>query len=107
MDTFKAIGRFIEQKRKDAELSQEELADKLKVSKATISLYESGDRKPTLKRLNQIAKELNIPLQNFLAFDVPKAVDLDLALRAEGISNEDIERIKLFIKALSDAEKGK
>ena len=107
MDTFKAIGQLIEQKRTDAGLSQEDLANQLKVSKSTVSLYESGTRKPTFDRLNQIANILNTPISTFLAFDVPAKVDLDLALRAQGISNSDVENIKLFVKALKDAEESK
>lgn len=107
MDTFKAIGQYIQEKRTSAGLSQEQLAEKLEVSKATISLYESGARKPTLKRLTQIAGILNTPIQSFLQFDIPKEVDLELALRAEGISNDDIRVIKIFIEGLKKDHENK
>ncbi len=103
MNNFKKIGEFIKSKREENNLSQDTLAEKLGVSKATISLYESGDRKPSLKRLSELAKILETPLSNFLALDTP--VDIELALRAEGMSNEDIERIKAYIKFVKDAQK--
>lgn len=103
MNNFKKIGEFIKSKREENNLSQDTLAEKLGVSKATISLYESGDRKPSLKRLSELAKIFETPLSNFLALDTP--VDIELALRAEGMSNEDIERIKAYIKFVKDAQK--
>lgn len=103
MNDFKKIGELIRNRREENNLSQDILAEKLGVSKATISLYESGDRKPSLKRLTELAKILNTPLSNFLALDTP--VNIEIALRAEGMTNEDIDRIKAYIRIVKDAQK--
>ena len=107
MNQFEKIGGLIKQKRENIRLSQDFLAAKIGVSKSTISLYESGDRKPSLARLTQIAQELQTPLNEFLAMENPKKVNLDLALRAEGISSADIESIKKYIKFIMDEQQSK
>lgn len=46
-------------------LSQSELADKLGVSKSTISMYEVGNREPNFDTLEEIANLFNVDM-NFL-----------------------------------------
>lgn len=46
--------------RKDHSLSQEDLAEKLAVSRQTISKYELGDATPDLKRLSELAELFNV-----------------------------------------------
>ena len=48
--------------RQDHHLTQEGLAEILKTTKATVSRYESGDRKPSVKRVDDISKITGIPL---------------------------------------------
>lgn len=106
MDNFKRIGEFIKSKREEKGMSQDILAEKLNVSKSTVSLYEAGMRKPTLDRLSQIAKILETSINEFLALDQPsRDKDLEQALRAEDISNDDIQRIKNYIEFVKDASK--
>lgn len=104
MQNFKKLGQFIKLLREERNISQEEMAKSLDVSKSTVSLYESGERKPSLKRLTNIAEILEIPLGKLLELEAVKA-DIDIALRAEGISNEDIKRIKNYIKLIKDSER--
>lgn len=102
MKNQKNFADILKKERESRGLTQEELAKKLDVSKATISLYESGDRYPSLDVLHKIAEVLEIPLSAILELKTPKA-DLTLALRSQGITNQDdIVLIKQFIKRLKN-----
>lgn len=57
--------------RKEKGLSQEEVAEKLAVSRQTISKYELGDATPDLKKLSEIAKLFNVSY-DYLLGDVRK-----------------------------------
>lgn len=106
MNNFEKIGEFIKQKREDKGLTQDDLASKLGISKPTVSLYESGERKPTLDRLIELAKILDTPLSHFLALGSPE-VDIDVALRAQGMSSEDVNRIKTYIQFVKETNAAK
>lgn len=54
------IDYAIKRLRKFNNLTQQELSDKINMSRPTISGYEIGDRSPTLKDLEKIADALNI-----------------------------------------------
>lgn len=56
------IGEKILELRKSINLSQEELADKIGVTRQTISKWELGDTCPDLKQANKLAKVFNISL---------------------------------------------
>lgn len=50
-------------------LTQEELADKVGVVRATILYIEKGDYNPTIKLAHKIAKELNTTLDELFLFE--------------------------------------
>ncbi len=50
-------------------LTQEELAQRVGLTKTSISCYESGMRSPTLATLIDLANELNVELTYFLGVD--------------------------------------
>ena len=54
-----AIGTYIKQKRIEKSLSQEQLAEKLGVSKNTVSRWERGVNIPDLGLLDSLASALN------------------------------------------------
>ena len=56
------IGERIKAARKQAGLTQQELADKLDVSYVGVSQWESGRRNPKQQTLSRIAQVLDIPL---------------------------------------------
>jgi PAS domain S-box-containing protein len=66
--TSAAIGRRIAQARKEAGLTQQELADRLLVTRRSVQGYESGAVVP-YKRLNTLAEALGRPAAWFLAGD--------------------------------------
>lgn len=59
------IGNKIKILRKTRGLTQQQLADKLEVGRATISNYEIGRRSPHMKELEQIATALGVTLEYF------------------------------------------
>lgn len=54
------IGKRIQNLRKELDLLQKDLAEKLNLSQQTISLYEAGKREPDYETLNKIAEFFNV-----------------------------------------------
>ena len=80
----------IRKARKEAGLTQEDLAQEIGVNRATLSKYESGVISPTLDMLAKIAVALNRPVQDLLGEDKPddfgwstneKAIDMQNSIR--------------------------
>ena len=61
-----AIGRFIFKKRKERNLTQEQLAERLGVSNKTISKWETGKCMPDYSIIEPLCQELNITLAELL-----------------------------------------
>lgn len=69
----KELGLLITKKRKEQNLTQKQLAEKLKVSDKSISKWENGVDEPNLMMLSNICKELNISLKELhLNIENPK-----------------------------------
>lgn len=60
------LGKRLCDLRKEKGLTQEALANRLGISKASISCYESGKKKPTYERLTEIAYVLEVDVNYFL-----------------------------------------
>lgn len=63
---FKDIGKKIRQIRLKQKLTQEELGERARLHYSYIGQMERGDKIPSLKTLNKIAKALNISLDYIL-----------------------------------------
>ncbi len=61
------IGRFIAEKRRAKNLTQEQLAELLGVSNKTISKWETGKSMPDYSIVELLCKELNITISELLA----------------------------------------
>jgi len=61
MDQIK-IGKFIAEKRKETNLTQEQLAEKLNISKNAVSKWERGLNLPDVSIMQDLCKILNITL---------------------------------------------
>ena len=61
----KILGKRIQRKRKEMGLTQEELADKIGVSRAYMGYIEQGRNAPSLEVLDKIARILKTPLKIF------------------------------------------
>lgn len=69
------IGKKIKILRKTRGWTQQQLADRLNIKRATISNYEIGRRSPHIKELEEIAEVLGVNLEYF-GFGGSAAVDL-------------------------------
>lgn len=81
------IGKKIKILRKTRGLTQEQLAEKLNVKRATISNYEIGRRSPHIKELEAISEALGVNLEYF-GFGGGAAVDL--VARAKVLFESDL-----------------
>lgn len=63
------LGKKIIEMRKKAKLSQEQLAEKLDVTRQTISNWENGKFYPDIDALIKISKCFNISLDDLLSYD--------------------------------------
>jgi len=54
------IGKFISQKRKEKNLTQEQLAELLNINNRTISRWENGKNMPDISLFNPLCKILDI-----------------------------------------------
>ena len=61
------IGKFIQERRKNKNLTQVELAEKLGVSNRTISKWENGNSIPDYSIFNDLCKELDISINELLS----------------------------------------
>ena len=58
------IGKFIAERRKECNLTQEELAEKLNVNSRSISRWENGKCMPDMSMYNSICEVLGISILN-------------------------------------------
>ena len=94
------IGEIIKKNRESLNKTQEQLAQEVGVNASTISLYETGARKPEIDRVKRLAQALKINETELLGIIVPKA-NLDIALRAQSdLTAEDINQIKKYVELL-------
>lgn len=64
--SYKTIGQNIRAARKDAGLTQEQIAEKLKMSQLHFGRLERGERPASLEQIAQIAQALHVPLASLL-----------------------------------------
>lgn len=64
------LGLKIKTIREDNNLTQSEFGDKINISKATISKYESNKVEPSFSILEKISYEFNIPMSYFVLEDI-------------------------------------
>lgn len=74
------IAEQLKKKRKELDLSQEFVADKVGISRRTLAYYESGERIPNAENL--------ILLCNFYSLDINKLISQDINI-AENINNSN------------------
>jgi len=65
MDTVK-IGKFLSQLRRERELTQEQLAEKLGTSNKTISRWENGNYMPPVEMLMELSKFYGVSINELL-----------------------------------------
>ncbi len=63
------FGEMVRKRRRQAELSQEELAEKLGIHRTYMSFIERGIRNPSLLMVFKISRALKIKLPDLFEFD--------------------------------------
>ncbi len=63
-----ALGRRIKRLREKADLSQEALAEKIRMTQTSISLIETGDRGVSMATLQKIASALGCKTKDLIPF---------------------------------------
>lgn len=62
------LGKRLKHLRKKTGYTQEQLAEKIKVSTKYIQFLESAKRKPSLKTVNKIARALSVKVKDLFTF---------------------------------------
>lgn len=99
MDIVK-IGYFIRECRKNKNLTQKQLADKLYVEPKTISKWETGKGLPDVSIMKNLCNELGISLSELFIGDYIKEESNDLLIEKliiDGLNKERIQNKKKFI----------
>ena len=91
----KKIGAFIQEKRIDAKITQEELARKMHVSIATIDKWEKGKSLPNIKKLEKLSIVLGTSVVEMLSGDT-SIQDMDLIIKKLKFKNK-IKYIIAFV----------
>ena len=89
------FGTTLKELRQNAGLTQKELADRLWLSKATVSYYEQSARYPSPEILVKIAEVFHVSTDHLLGLEEKKQT-----LDVTGLSDEDIEFLKNTIMLL-------
>lgn len=87
----KEIGRKLKQLRKEKGLTQQIAAEKLGITRSTISNYEIGRRTPHLKDLQTIAELYGAGLEMFGVVQTDEALDLLIRAR-EVFENPNVSK---------------
>ena len=93
-----ATGKFISQKRKQKNLTQEQLAEKLGVSNKTVSKWETGKCMPDYSVVKALCDELEITVAELM--DGEKSEE-------KSVRTYDEEQIMNLLKRTQDLEKQK
>ena len=85
--------------RKEKGLSQEELANRLEVTRQTVSKWELGDSTPDLEKLVLLAELFELSLDELVLDKVPLTTKLD-ELGAKVMTGENKQKAKKGLKIL-------
>ena len=77
MDT-KKIGAFLKQCRKEKNLTQEQLAEKFRVSARTVSRWETGTNMPDLSILVELAEYYDVEMRELLDGERSQAMNKEM-----------------------------
>jgi transcriptional regulator with XRE-family HTH domain len=91
------------------DLKQQELADKLEISKSHLSEIESGKKSPSIDLVHKYSSVFGIPASSILFFgeniDSGKATNTDAKVRA-AIAGKVVQFLKFIESKTNDREEG-
>lgn len=93
------IGNKILELRKQQNLSQEQLAEKMKVSRQTISKWELGETSPDLEQSKQLSKIFNVSLDDLTNNDI-KNILITKVSNTEKMTKIIINILKIILLAI-------
>lgn len=92
-----SFGDRLKQLRNSKNLFQEDLANKLNISKSAVGMYERNEREPSFELLKKIADYFNVSIDFLLTgsdHDQMKAESNLFFFDMEGLTKEEIDDIK-------------
>ena len=89
------IGKFIAQCRKEKNMTQQDLSEKLGVSSKTVSNWENGRNMPDLSLFKPLCEELDINLNDFLSGEKVKKTEYQKKLEENIIKTINFSNNKL------------
>lgn len=100
VDTKKLIGARIKEFRKQAGLTQEQLAEKVDLDARHLSRLEVGRHFPSLDSLERIAAALNVPLAEFFQFASDESPAALRAYITRFVKAANVAQLRLAVKAI-------
>jgi transcriptional regulator with XRE-family HTH domain len=99
------LGRRLREAREYLGLSQEQVADHLRIPRPSVSQFEAGKRGISFLELKRLAALYRRPLEYFSNDDIPAADDTADALfrTAQELSSDDREQVLRFAQFLRTA----
>lgn len=82
--------------RNTKDVSQQQLAQDIGVTKSTISLYENGDTVPDVKVLSRIAQFYGVSFDYLMCVSDSKSAENQATAATLGLSDESIEKINTY-----------
>lgn len=109
---YKFVGKRIRQERMRLGITQEELADRSKITGKFLSNVERGAKKPSLETVNRVSKGLGIPFEDLVNDEVMinppddhYAIEIKRILK--GLSLSEMKKVVETVKAMiKSARKG-
>lgn len=108
MELNNFVGEQIKKWRLLRNMNQEELAERLNTTKQTVSRYEKGERKANQDVLFDLAKILNVSINEFfpkIENKTDKKLETIAAHIDEDVTDEEIENIKNYIEFVKSQRK--
>ncbi|MBZ2022146.1 helix-turn-helix domain-containing protein [Streptococcus sanguinis] len=98
----------LKEQRKQAKLTQKEIAAQIGVSQQAYQKWEKGDKKPTQDKLTKIAELFDVSIDYLLGatddprtqaeIDIDEAIENSVSYDGKPITDNDREIIKTFLK---------
>ena len=102
MIDYQIIGKRIQEKRTEKNITQEQLAEKLSVSAEYISRLENAKSQINLKRLAEISDFLEIPIEYFIAGTVTTSLSYQSKEFSEFINGCSPEEKSFILKVIQE-----
>lgn len=88
------FGRNLKNLRKEAKLTQQQLATRLGVTKSVISFYERRERTPSPEILAKLARIFHVSSDYLLGLNRDETIDVS------GLTDEDVAMIREIVRFL-------